>query len=51
MERVSAGHFVHRSPFARLNVGFRWRDLLGGTLDELQKIGFRVHASSMTSRR
>jgi len=40
MERVSAGHFVHRSPFARLNVASAGRDLLGGTLDELQKIGF-----------
>jgi 2-dehydropantoate 2-reductase len=40
MERVSPGHFVHRSPFARLNVASAGRDLLGSTLDELQKIGF-----------
>jgi 2-dehydropantoate 2-reductase len=39
-ERVSPGHIVHRSPFARLNVLSVGRALLGSTLDELQKIGF-----------
>jgi 2-dehydropantoate 2-reductase len=40
MERVSPGHFVHRSPFARLNVSSAGQAPLGTTLDELQKIGF-----------
>jgi 2-dehydropantoate 2-reductase len=39
-ERVSPGHILHRSPFARLNVLSAGRALLGGTLDQLQKIGF-----------
>ncbi|MGB7600435.1 MAG: ketopantoate reductase family protein [Candidatus Sulfotelmatobacter sp.] len=39
-ERVSPGHIVHRSPFARLNVLSSGRALLGNTLDELQKMGF-----------
>jgi 2-dehydropantoate 2-reductase len=39
-ERVSPGHIVHRSPFARLNVLSAGRSPLGGTLDQLQKIGF-----------
>jgi 2-dehydropantoate 2-reductase len=39
-ERVSAGHIVHRSPFARLNVLATGRDLLAGSLDQLQKLGF-----------
>jgi 2-dehydropantoate 2-reductase len=39
-ERVSPGHIVHRSPFARLNVLSSGRALLGSTLDQLQKIGF-----------
>ena len=39
-ERVSPGHIVHRSPFARLNVLSAGRDLLGSTIDQLQKIGF-----------
>jgi 2-dehydropantoate 2-reductase len=39
-ERVSPGHIVHRSPFARLNVLSAGRELLAGTLDQLQKIGF-----------
>jgi 2-dehydropantoate 2-reductase len=39
-ERVSAGHIVHRSPFARLNVLSAGRALLGSTLDQLQRIGF-----------
>lgn len=40
MERVSPGHFVHRSPFLRLNVASSGRGLLGNTLDQLQKLGF-----------
>jgi 2-dehydropantoate 2-reductase len=39
-ERVSPGNIVHRSPFARLNVLSTGRDLLSGTLDRLQQIGF-----------
>jgi 2-dehydropantoate 2-reductase len=39
-ERVSPGHIVHRSPFARLNVLSAGRALLGSTVDQLQKIGF-----------
>ena len=39
-ERVSPGHIVHRSPFARLNVLASGRALLAGTLDQLQQIGF-----------
>jgi 2-dehydropantoate 2-reductase len=39
-ERVSPGHIVHRSPFARLNVLSSGRGLLGGTIDQLQEIGF-----------
>jgi 2-dehydropantoate 2-reductase len=39
-ERVSPGHIVHRSPFARLNVLSAGRVLLAGTLDQLQQIGF-----------
>jgi 2-dehydropantoate 2-reductase len=39
-ERVSPGHIVHRSPFARLNVLSAGRGPLGSTVDELQKIGF-----------
>ena len=39
-ERVSPGHIVHRSPFARLNVLSSGRPLLGSTLDQLQQIGF-----------
>ena len=40
MERVSPGHIVHRTPFERLNVLSAGRPLLGGTLDQLSKIGF-----------
>lgn len=40
MERVSPGHIVHRTPFARLNVWSPARPLLGGTLDQLQQMGF-----------
>jgi 2-dehydropantoate 2-reductase len=39
-ERVAPGHIIHRSAFARLNVSSAGRGLLGGTLDELQKMGF-----------
>lgn len=39
-ERVSAGHIIHRSPFANLNMSSAGRTLLGATLDELQKMGF-----------
>ena len=39
-ERVSPGHIVHRSPFARLNVLSAGRALLGSTIDQLQQIGF-----------
>jgi 2-dehydropantoate 2-reductase len=39
-ERASPGHIIHRSPFARLNVLSAGRAQFGGTLDELQKIGF-----------
>jgi 2-dehydropantoate 2-reductase len=39
-ERVSPGHIVHRSPFARLNVSSAGRTLLGSTLDQLQQMGF-----------
>ncbi len=39
-ERVSPGHIVHRSPFARLNVLSSGRELLGSTLDQLQQTGF-----------
>jgi 2-dehydropantoate 2-reductase len=39
-ERVSPGHIIHRSPFARLNVLSAGQAVLGSTLDQLQKIGF-----------
>jgi 2-dehydropantoate 2-reductase len=39
-ERISPGHFVHRTSFARLNVSSAERALLGSTIDELQKLGF-----------
>jgi 2-dehydropantoate 2-reductase len=39
-ERVKPGYIVHRSPFARLNVLSAGKDLLGGTLEQLEKIGF-----------
>jgi 2-dehydropantoate 2-reductase len=39
-ERVSPGHIVHRSPFARLNVLSAGCGLLAGTLDQLSQIGF-----------
>jgi 2-dehydropantoate 2-reductase len=39
-ERVSPGHIVHRSPFARLNVLSVGKPLLTDTVDQLSKIGF-----------
>jgi 2-dehydropantoate 2-reductase len=39
-ERVSRGHIVHRSPFARLNVSAVGRTLLASTIEDLQQIGF-----------
>lgn len=39
-ERVSPGHIVRRSPFARLNVSAAGRPLLGKTAEDLQQIGF-----------
>jgi 2-dehydropantoate 2-reductase len=39
-ERVSPGNIVHRSPFARLNVLSAGKELLAGTLDQLQRMGF-----------
>jgi len=39
-ERVSPGHIVHRSPFARLNMSSAGKPLLGATLDDFQKMGF-----------
>ena len=39
-ERVKPGYIVHRSPFARLNVLSAGKDLLGGMLEQLEKIGF-----------
>jgi len=40
MERVSPGHIVHRTPFARLNVLSAGRAMLAVTLDQLEQIGF-----------
>jgi 2-dehydropantoate 2-reductase len=39
-ERVSAGHIIHRSPFARLQVSSTGQPLLEKTLDQLQRMGF-----------
>lgn len=39
-ERVAPGHIVHRSPFARLNISSAGRVLLGGTVENLQQLGF-----------
>src|ERR1700684_1876510 len=39
-ERVSPGHIMHRSPFARLNVLSAGQALLGSTIDQLQQLGF-----------
>jgi 2-dehydropantoate 2-reductase len=40
MERVAPGHIVHRTPFARLNVSSKGQALLGGTVEQLQQMGF-----------
>ena len=40
MERVSAGHFVHRSPFAVLNISGRGRSLLQPVSERLRTLGF-----------
>ncbi|MGO8794428.1 MAG: ketopantoate reductase family protein [Candidatus Sulfotelmatobacter sp.] len=39
-ERVSPGHFLHRTPWARLNVLSAGRNLLVTAIDQLEKIGF-----------
>jgi len=39
-ERLSPGHIVHRTPFARLNVLSAGRARLAVTLDQLEEIGF-----------
>lgn len=39
-ERISPGHIVRRSPFARLNVLSSGRELLGETLEQIQKLDF-----------
>ena len=39
MERVSVGHFVHRSPFAVLNISERGRSLLQTTSERLRSLG------------
>jgi len=39
MERISAGQFVHSTPFLRLHVASAGRTLLSSTLDGLSKIG------------
>lgn len=39
-ERVAPGHIVHRSPFAHLNVSSTGGELLAGTLEQFQRIGF-----------
>ena len=40
VERVSMGHIIHRTPFARLNVSSRGRGLLQTTIDQFQGMGF-----------
>jgi 2-dehydropantoate 2-reductase len=39
-ERVAPGHVIHRSSFARLNVASSGREILGATIEELQKFSF-----------
>lgn len=39
-ERAAPGHIIHRSAFARLSISSKGRNLLGPTVDELQKMGF-----------
>jgi 2-dehydropantoate 2-reductase len=38
-ERISVAHFVHRTPFAVLNMSARGRDLLGSVMEKLRAIG------------
>jgi 2-dehydropantoate 2-reductase len=40
MERVAAGQTVHRTPFARLQLGAAGRPLLGSMLEQLRQLGF-----------
>ena len=42
-ERVTPGHIVHRTPFARLQVAASGRELLSATLDQFQGMGFICH--------
>ena len=42
-ERISPGHIVQRSPFARLNVSSAGSALLAGTIEKLQHLGFACH--------
>jgi 2-dehydropantoate 2-reductase len=39
-ERTSPGRIVHRSPFAKLNLSSRGRELLKKTMEQLRQIGF-----------
>jgi 2-dehydropantoate 2-reductase len=39
-ERVSPGHVVHRSPFARLNISAQGRGMLQDSVAYLQQLGF-----------
>jgi len=38
-ERASVGHFIHRTPFAVLNISSRGRELLRSVSDQLRMIG------------
>ncbi|MGA9529228.1 MAG: 2-dehydropantoate 2-reductase [Terriglobales bacterium] len=40
MERVGTGHFLHRSPFAILNIAAQGRELLGPVCEKLRSVGF-----------
>lgn len=40
MERTGMGHFVHRSPFAILNIAAQGRELLGPSCEKLRGVGF-----------
>lgn len=39
-ERIAPGHIVQRSPFVRLNVLLRGREVLEGSLEGLRELGF-----------
>lgn len=39
-ERVAPGHFIHRSPFARLNVSSAGIGILGSAVEQLRQMGF-----------